>query len=95
VIGLEDETPPVGGRALLQPIVRDGLLLAEPDAVKTIKERAQASLAALPVDLKALTVAAADAYPVVMTPALQALRNGLIHDLMNNHNATGARARTE
>ncbi|MGN6484593.1 MAG: nicotinate phosphoribosyltransferase [Thermomicrobiales bacterium] len=83
VIGLEGETPPVGGRPLLRPIVRDGLLLEETEPVKTIKDRAQASLAALPEPLRALTVDADDAYPVEMTPALRSLRNGLIHDLMN------------
>ncbi|MGC4108297.1 MAG: nicotinate phosphoribosyltransferase [Thermomicrobiales bacterium] len=84
VIGLEDETTPVGGRALLEPIVQDGLLLREPDAVKAIKARATASLAALPERLRALQVEAADQYPVAMTPGLQALRNGMIHDLMDH-----------
>jgi len=83
VIGLEDEAAPAGSRPLLQPIVQDGLLLHEPDAVKAIKVRAQASLAALPERLRALKVEVDDAYPVEMTPALQALRNGLIHDLMD------------
>jgi len=82
VIGLEGERAPEGSRPLLQPIVRDGLLLHEPDGVKAIKARATESLAALPERYEALAVGPEDQYPVEMTPALQALRDGLIHDLM-------------
>jgi hypothetical protein len=82
VIGLEGERAPEGSRPLLQPIVENGLLLHEPDGVKAIKARATESLAALPERYEALAVGPEDQYPVEMTPALQALRDGLIHDLM-------------
>jgi hypothetical protein len=76
-IQLEDEPIPAGGRPLLQPAIRDGVVVpgALPPLAE-IKERAAAALAALPEEYKALEHP--PTYPVVRSERLQAMREEAI-----------------
>lgn len=78
VIALEDEPAPVNGRSLLQPVIEKGHLIADVPSIKAARERAQASLAALPERLRALTVGEADRYQVEMSAAVHDLRERTI-----------------
>jgi nicotinate phosphoribosyltransferase len=69
----ERETPPPGSRPLLQPIIRDGVLL--PGALPSLAEirtRAADSLAALPDAIKAIEQPAH--YPVSFSKGLTTMR---------------------
>jgi nicotinate phosphoribosyltransferase len=71
VIGLEDER--VGGEALLGPAMRGGEEV-EPENLETIRDRSAAQLGALPARLRQFgAAAAADAYPVELSPRLRKL----------------------
>lgn len=61
----------VAGQPLLQPVMRNGMLLEPSPPLAAIRARAQAQLAALPAPLRALTASAP--YPVVVADALQNL----------------------
>ncbi len=76
LIDLEGHPAPPHGRRLLEPIVVDGHLVEELPDVKTIRARADASLASLPDRFKALTVD--EPYPVRMSEAVQQLRTETI-----------------
>jgi nicotinate phosphoribosyltransferase len=71
VIGLEDEG--VGGEALLRAAMRGGEEV-EPESLENIRERSAAQLGALPARLRQFAGdAAADAYPVELSPRLHKL----------------------
>jgi nicotinate phosphoribosyltransferase len=76
VIQLEDEPAPRDGRALLRPIVVDGERVMPEESVHEIRERAMASLDALPEHLRELTPEIP--YRVDMSDALLALREETI-----------------
>ena len=76
VIALEGETPPADGRPLLQTIVSDGLLVTEAAPVSAARDRAMASLAALPAYLRDLVPT--ETYSVEMSAGLRALRADVI-----------------
>jgi nicotinate phosphoribosyltransferase len=76
LIELEGLPGPEGSRRLLQPVVVDGHLAADGPSVKEIRARADASLAALPAHLRALTVDAP--YEVRMSEAVQQVRREAI-----------------
>jgi nicotinate phosphoribosyltransferase len=78
VVALAEEAPPIGGRALLQPLVQDGHLINEAPSIGEARERALASLAALPERLHALAVSREDRYEVEMSAALRDLRERTI-----------------
>jgi nicotinate phosphoribosyltransferase len=82
LIGLEGESPPPGGRRLLQPIVEHGHLIADVPSIKEARERAEASLAALPHRLRELTVT--EPYEVRVSDAVQTLRSDTIARLEAN-----------
>jgi nicotinate phosphoribosyltransferase len=68
-LALQEETLP--GDALLQPVMRGGMLLYPLPALSDIRARARAQLSALPKPLHALS--RAPAYPVTVSDALQDL----------------------
>jgi len=76
VVALDNEPAPANARALLQPVIEGGHLVAEVPSIKDAKERARASLAALPERLRGLTVE--EPYDVRMSAALQSLREETI-----------------
>lgn len=73
-VALADETPPAAGAALLLPVMRDGRRLARPQGLADLRRRANAELAGLPGQLRALEPSSpADAFPVRISPGLRAL----------------------
>lgn len=72
VIQLDTEPAPENGRALLQPIVEQGTRVMPEESVHQIRERALASLDALPDYLRALT--AERSYTVDVSAAMLELR---------------------
>ena len=69
LVALEGESPPPSGRALMQPMIEDGHLVADMPSIGETKERATASLASLPPSLRQLT--AESPYEVRMSDALR------------------------
>jgi nicotinate phosphoribosyltransferase len=76
IIALDSEAAPEGGRALLQPIVVDGKRVMPEASVHEIRQRAMASLDALPDNLRQLTPEVP--YRVAMSDALLGLREETI-----------------
>jgi nicotinate phosphoribosyltransferase len=76
IIQLDREPAPEGGRALLEPIVVDGKRVMPEASVHEIRQRAMASLDALPANLRELTPDIP--YRVDMSDALLALREETI-----------------
>lgn len=72
LITLEGEPAPLTGRRLLQPVIDNGRLVADVPSIQEARERAQASLAALPDWLRDLTVT--EPYEVRMSAAVRSLR---------------------
>jgi len=70
VIGLADEA--LDGEPLLVPVMRDGERISEPESLAAIRERAAAQMAALPMELSLLPVAA-DPYRVEISSGLRAM----------------------
>ena len=77
VIQLDDEPPPPDGRPLLAPVMRGGEIAAgaRPPLVE-IRERAAASLTALPEAVRALHDPAP--YPVAWSERLVAMRRAAV-----------------
>lgn len=59
------------GEALLQPVMRKGRRLHEPESIQAIRERVRGTLEALPADIKRLRDPAG--YPVEISPGLKRL----------------------
>ncbi|MGH2562502.1 MAG: nicotinate phosphoribosyltransferase [Thermomicrobiales bacterium] len=77
VIHLEDEAPLPNARTLLQPILRDGVVLPEAlPPLDEIRERALGNLAALPEAIKRIDQP--DSYAVRFSERLQAMRDRAI-----------------
>lgn len=72
VVQLEDEPPPPGGRPLLEPAVRDGMIIASAPSLPEIQARARAELAALPEEYHRPD--SPPAYPVRNSERVVALR---------------------
>jgi len=83
VIALAEEPIPTNGRSLLEPLIVDGHLIHDLPTLKETRDRAQQSLAVLPASLRALTVAADAQYPVIMSDAVQALRQETIDAIVS------------
>ncbi|CAB4243264.1 Nicotinate phosphoribosyltransferase pncB2 [Methylacidimicrobium sp. AP8] len=71
LVALDGEDHP--GTPLLLPVMREGKRLAPPESLRSVRERAARSLAALPEDLRDLAPAAVP-YPVRFSAKLEALR---------------------
>ena len=76
VVQLDHEPAPSHGRPLLRPIIEQGVRVAPERSVNQIRERAMASLAALPATLRELTIT--ERYPVEMSAGLRSLRESTI-----------------
>ncbi len=76
VIALEDEEG-LGGRPVLEPVMRSGRRLRPAAPLEAIRERAQESLRTLPDALRRLEVA--DAYRVELSPTLRELVEQMHH----------------
>jgi nicotinate phosphoribosyltransferase len=72
LVQLESEPVPVGGRALLQPIVSDGARVVPDETIQVIRQRAMAALDALPEHLRELNNGSP--YAVERSAGLLALR---------------------
>jgi nicotinate phosphoribosyltransferase len=72
LIGLDDEQPAPGARALLQPVVRNGDLVSPLPSLQDVRECARAALSELPSAYRALT--GAPAFPVRRSEKLQEMR---------------------
>ena len=78
LVALADEPAPAGAQALLQPVMRAGRRITPPEPLDALREHAAAQLVALPDALRGLEgVAAEQAYPVEISPALQQLAASL------------------
>jgi nicotinate phosphoribosyltransferase len=78
LVTLADEPAPAGAEALLQPVMRAGRRIAPPEALDALRGHAAAQLATLPDALRGLEgIAAEQAYPVEISPALQQLAASL------------------
>ncbi|MEN9905516.1 MAG: hypothetical protein RLZZ555_2081, partial [Pseudomonadota bacterium] len=78
LVALADEPAPAGAEALLQPVMRAGRRIAPPEALDALRGHAAAQLATLPDALRGLEgIAAEQAYPVEISPALQQLAASL------------------
>jgi nicotinate phosphoribosyltransferase len=71
VLALDDETPPDGGRPLLEPAMTGGQRVAPPAPLATITERCRRAVARLPAALRSLDPA--PQREVRLSPALQSL----------------------
>jgi nicotinate phosphoribosyltransferase len=72
LMAMAGEAAPPGGRALLEPLLREGRRLRQREPIAAAKERAAAALASLPDRLRALD-AVEPAYEVRQSPELQRL----------------------
>lgn len=79
MIGLEGEPAPTNSRRLTETIVQNGHLIQDAASIQVARERAMASLAALPPELRELTVESP--YPVQMSDSMLDLRNRTIAEL--------------
>ncbi|HEV2128092.1 MAG TPA: hypothetical protein VGR22_05675, partial [Thermomicrobiales bacterium] len=75
-VQLDTEEAPAGSRELLQPIVKNGTRVSTEESLQAIRERAMASLDALPAHLRELTPERQ--HSVEMSPALLDLRQQTI-----------------
>ncbi len=76
VIALEDEPAPANSRPLMETVIRDGHLVKDAPSIKEARDRALASLAALPASLRELAVR--EPYPVRMSDGVRELREATI-----------------
>jgi nicotinate phosphoribosyltransferase len=81
MITIEGDTQ--SGKALLGPVMRSGRRVGPPPALDEARARARQELRCLPEDLRALVPAAA--YPVTISPALQALADDVDRRLALMH----------
>lgn len=82
LIALDDEPAPDGGRALLQPWMRDDEFIAPQPSLVEIRERAVANLEAMPEALRKLEID--EPYDIQFSDSIQALRDRIIA----NHQTT-------
>ncbi len=80
VLTLEDDPQP--GRPLIQPVMRNGKRLRDPETLDEIRRRAADELARLPSPLRRLEHA--PPYPVVVAPALRELAMAVDRELIQN-----------
>jgi nicotinate phosphoribosyltransferase len=83
VLGLHDDEVP-GGRPLLARVMDGGRRLGPPEALDTIRDRCVATLAALPLHLRALEPASGPQWPVDVSDGLQALADK-VRDQLGDH----------
>lgn len=85
IVALHDEPPPdAASEALLRPVMRSGHLLDAPPSLIAVRNRCAAQLAALPNDVRRLTLPAR--YPVHFSDRLVALQRS-VEDLVTSGHA--------
>jgi nicotinate phosphoribosyltransferase len=76
IIGLMAEAPPAGAVPMLQPVMKDGRVCAQMPTLHEVRQRASENLQRLPERYR--KIEGADAYPVSISPGLEALRQCVI-----------------